>query len=131
MIDKALTVQVTCPENPDLTWEKAVVMIQKMKKTRGEVLSRITTIQKSNEHLEREQPPSYEEAVASTPQTYSDLANALNNMSVDSVDTGDAIEAEVVFMYENVKLYFVSGNGEVSSTLSPQTLKIILVEGDL
>ncbi|XP_008201219.1 protein spartin isoform X1 [Tribolium castaneum] len=132
LIDSALRVQITCPENPDFTWEKTVLMIQKMKKTRGEVLSRITCIQKSHEEFEsREQPPSYEEAIASTPtetpQTYNDLANALNRMTVD---TGMTMEAEVMFMYENVKLYFISPNGEVSSTLTPQTLKITLVEND-
>ncbi|XP_063911841.1 protein spartin isoform X2 [Zophobas morio] len=135
LIDSALAIQVTCPENPDLTWEKAVVMIQKMKKTRGEIMSRITSIQCSNDHFDhREQPPSYEEAMASTPtetpQTYSDLATALNQMTVSSVNTDTAMEAEVVYMYENVKLYFVSASGEVSSTLVPQTLKIILVENE-
>jgi spartin len=131
-IDKALRIQVTCPANPDFTWERAVVMIQKMKKTRGEVLSRITCIQKSNQTFEsREQPPSYEEAMASTPvetpQTYNDLANALEHMTVKSNVT---MEAEVMYMYENVKLYFISPDGEVSSTLKPQTLKITLVENE-
>jgi spartin len=131
-IDKALRIQVTCPANPDFTWERAVVMIQKMKKTRGEVLSRITCIQKSNQTFEsREQPPSYEEAMASTPvetpQTYNDLANALEHMTVKSNVT---MEAEVMYMYENVKLYFISPDGEVSSTLKPQTLKITLVESN-
>lgn len=92
-------------------------------------MSRITQIQKSHEVETREQPPSYEEAVASTPtetpQTYNDLANALNQITID---TDMTMEAEVMFMYENVKLYFISPSGEVSSTLTPQTLKITLVE---
>lgn len=137
IIDSALSVQVTCPENPDISWEKAIVMIQKMKKTRGEVLSRINSIQISDEPEEpREQPPSYDEAMASTPtsstpQTYNDLANALHQMTISNVDTDSTMEAEVVYMYDNVKLYFISSSGEVSSTLVPQTLKIILVESML
>ncbi|RZC41035.1 Senescence and/or MIT domain containing protein [Asbolus verrucosus] len=135
LIDEALRIQVTCPENPEFTWEKAVVMIQKMKKTRAEVLTRINCIQKSTEQYESvEHPPSYEEAMASTPtetpQTYNELASALNRLTIDTIDTNTPMEAEVVYMYEGVKLYFISPAGEVSSTLRPQTLKIILVDNE-
>lgn len=132
LIDETLSIQVTCPEHPDFTWEKTCLMIQKLKKTRAEVLTRINTIQESATPEIMEAPPSYEEAIANspvgtptTPQTYNDLACALNHLKVDS---NVEMEAEVVYIYEGVKLYFISPNGEVSSTLAPQTLKIILVE---
>lgn len=123
---------MTCPAEPDISWEKAVVMIQKMKKTRGEVLTRIHSIQQTNEVFDPpESPPSYDEAMGntppSTPHTYNDLAAALNQLSV--VD-GIPMEAGVVFIYDEVRLFFISSNGEVSSTMKPQTLKITLVENE-
>jgi hypothetical protein len=34
LIDKALSIPIECPSNPDLSWEKASMMLQKMKKTK-------------------------------------------------------------------------------------------------
>jgi hypothetical protein len=34
LIDKALSIPIECPSNPDFTWEKASVMLQKMKRTK-------------------------------------------------------------------------------------------------
>lgn len=133
LIDQALNVQVQCPENPDITWEKACVMIQKVKKTRAEVLLRINSIQSSpnfSMEIEAESPPTYEEAMSSSedeyPRTYRDLATALSELSVDP---NQKLEEDIIYFYEGVRLYFISPNGEVLSTKEPQPLKISLVQG--
>ncbi|XP_072386300.1 protein spartin [Diabrotica undecimpunctata] len=133
LIDEALSIQVQCPENPDITWEKARVMIQKIKKTRAEVITRINCIQGSSSaysSILSEDPPSYEEAMSSTddegPVTYKDLATALRDLSVDP---NQNIQEEVVYTHDNVRVYFISPNGEVVSTLQPEVLTISLVRG--
>lgn len=133
LIDQALNVQVQCPDNPDITWEKACGMIQKIKKTRAEVLLRINSIQSAPDFIpevQEEMPPSYEEAMSSSedevPRTYRDLAAALNELSIDP---NQKIKEDVIYTYEGVRLYFISPNGEVLSTQEPQLLKISLVQG--
>lgn len=76
-----------------------------------------------------DQPPSYEEATQ-TPKTYRELADALYKIDIDS-DLTVQVKPEVIFMYDGVTLYFISGEEKVSSSLEPQTLKIILVEDEV
>lgn len=128
-----MSIQVQCPEDPDITWEKACVMIQKIKKTRAEVLTRINCIQGSynfESDISIEDPPSYDEAMASSddegPRTYKDLATALQELSVDP---NQNLKEAVVYVHDNVRVYFISPSAEVLSTLQPETLKISLVEG--
>lgn len=135
LIDEALSIQVQCPDNPDITWEKATVMIQKIKKTRAEVLTRISSIQRSSSFVPEvppEDPPSYEEAIASASSdeersmTYGELATALQDMSIS---TNQSISEQIIYTHDNVRLYFISPNGEVLSTQLPETLRISLVQG--
>lgn len=109
-------------------------MIQKIKKTRAEVLLRINSIQSSpsfEHNILEERPPSYEEAISSSedelPRTYRDLATALNQLSIDP---NQRIEEDIIYTYDGVRLYFISPNGEVLSTHEPQLLKISLVQGN-
>lgn len=110
-------------------------MIQKIKKTRGEVLTRISCIQRSSGFVPEvipEDPPSYEEAIASAssdeevPMTYRDLATALQDISFSP---NQRMSEELIYMHDNVRLYFISPNGEVLSTQLPETLRILLVQG--
>ncbi|XP_023018570.2 spartin [Leptinotarsa decemlineata] len=133
LIDEALRIQVQCPDNPDITWEKACVMIQKIKKARAEVLTRINSIQASAETSStppEESPPSYEEVVSSSedeaPKTYQDLATALRELSIDP---NQNMQEEVIYTHDNIRVYFISPNGEVTSTRNPEVMKISLVEG--
>lgn len=132
LIDQALNVQVQCPENPDESWEKACGMIKKIKRTRAEVLLRINSIQSSSSFPQatQEDPPSYEEAISSPedepPRTYMDLATALNELNANQ---NQGIQENVIYIYEEVRLYFISPNGEVLSTQEPQVLKISLIQG--
>ncbi|PNF22291.1 hypothetical protein B7P43_G02904 [Cryptotermes secundus] len=114
LIDKALSIPIECPSSPDLTWEKASVMLQKMKKTKKEVLCRIADVQVTPKPPVVP-PPSYEEAVAcprspiagasSQPlSTYYDLGVALQELKVE---TG-AKTAELIYIQEKCGhlLYF-------------------------
>lgn len=108
-------------------------MIQKIKKTRAEVLIRINCIQSSPSFvldISHEDPPSYDEAISSSeeeiPRTYNDLATALQELSVDP---NQKMHEEIIYTHDNVRLYFISPSGEVLSTREPQTLTISLVEG--
>ncbi|XP_076258328.1 spartin isoform X2 [Rhynchophorus ferrugineus] len=70
-----------------------------------------------------------EEAMSSAevPTTYKDLAKALQELSVDP---NQHLYEEIIYQYEGVRLYFLSPDREVLTTLEPQLLKISLVQGD-
>lgn len=129
LIDRCLDISITFPENPDQDWDNACKMIQKMKKTRGEVLTRINCIQTSPQFVhDIPPPPSYEEAIATQvpPRTYNELAVALNNIESANYDRN----AEILYTHDNVQMYYISPDGNVLSSSAPQTLNIFLVEGD-
>ncbi|XP_066999747.1 protein spartin [Anabrus simplex] len=132
-LDRALSIPIECPSNPDITWEKAGAMVQKMKKTRKEVLSRICDAQ-TNQNFAVVPPPTYEEATSgshtsispSSLQTYSDLGAALQNLKIN---TG-AQSATILFAHDNVRVYFISPDGNVLSTSEPDTLYIVQLEDE-
>lgn len=160
LIDKALSITVECPESPDFTWEKACSMLDKLKKTKKEVLIRIADSQvQPLPEFQHEPPPSYEEAISSPsytslqspsgacslssisssgpshmhsrslspnslPLTYSELGEALRNLKVE---TG-AQSAQVIFSFDNVRLYFISPNGIVSAPSQPNQLRVLQLE---
>lgn len=138
IMDRALNIRIECPSNPDVSWERACVMMQKMKKTRKEVLCRIADSQKSSEpSLNSSLPPSYDEAMSAssssnngtTPSqilTYSELGAALQNLKVE---TG-AHSAHVLYTYPNVRIYFISRDGTVNAASEPDTLKIVELEDE-
>lgn len=115
-------------------------MIQKMKKTRAEVLTRINSIQSSDTFEPREPPPSYDEAMAScssassttssnsAPRTYKELATALENLNVESQSLYN--HTSIIYTHDNVRLYMISPTGQVLSTTGPETLTIAAIEGN-
>lgn len=130
MIDRCLDIPVTFPDNPDLQWENMCNMIQKMKKTRGEVLTRINCLQSSPNYVNDVPPPTYEEVIAneaSTVKTYNELAVALSNIEITDYEGN----AEIIYTHDNVQIYFISPGGEVLSTCDPQTLNIVLLESKI
>nr|XP_018896099.1 PREDICTED: spartin isoform X3 [Bemisia tabaci] len=70
-LKKAFELRVECPSNPDLSWEKACVMLQKMKKSRKDIESRLSAVKSAIAAVDLAPPPSYEEAIRlpSTPST--------------------------------------------------------------
>lgn len=119
-------------------------MIQKMKKTRAEVLTRINSIQSASEFVFVEPPPSYDEAMASsseavassssstspgeTPRTYKELASALDNLQVESKALYN--RTTILYTHDNVRLYIISPTGQTLSTSEPETLTIATIEGE-
>lgn len=109
-------------------------MIQKMKRTRAEVLTRINCIQSSPNFtpVPPPAPPTYDEAVgvdaANKPQTYVELAAELENIKVGSLD--NLIDrADIIYSLENVRLYYIAPSGDVTALSEGHTLRIALVEG--
>lgn len=128
IIDQTLAIQIACPENPDHTWEKAILMIQKMKKMRAEILMRINSIQDLLPSPDT--PPSYEEATGTEsnfPKTYMDLANALEHIKIEP-DLN--IYSDVIYKHDNVKIYFISSDGTVQLYSEPETMTIALTQGE-
>lgn len=81
-------------------------------------------------------PPSYEEAVAcprsptggasSQPLvTYHDLGVALREMKVET----ESETVQLIYIQENVCIYFISSDGSVSTPSEPETLQIVQLEG--
>lgn len=135
-INNALSIRVTCPDNPDSSWEKARLMITKMMKTSTEVSLRIDTLQSTLPKTPKlESPPSYEEVVLtdnssvdgntnSVPKSYAELSAELEQFE-NEVNFYSA----VIYTQDNVKLYFISGSGIASSYPEPETLTVALTEG--
>lgn len=83
-------------------------------------------------------PPTYEEAMSSPSsngniestqslKTYHDLGVALQNLKVE---TG-AQKAEILYVQDNVNIYFISSDGSVTTpSKEPETLKIFILEDD-
>ncbi|XP_044734878.1 protein spartin isoform X2 [Chrysoperla carnea] len=146
IIDKVLNIHVECPEKTDETWVEACGMIQKMKRTRAEIIKRIASIQSSTEQqpstsgtvatkvaTPADPPPSYEEAVSesssATPHTYSELASALENLKIEPTAT-DTRELALVYAQDNVRVYFISPDGTVVSFNNLETLNIYVAVGE-
>lgn len=128
-IDKALNIIITCPENPDQHWEETCNMVKKMKRTRAEVLTRINRITSAPSYVHQDPPPSYEDTMSTTsggsnPRTYSELAEALDNLHVDTPQG----QAEIVYTQDGVKMYFIAPNGTVQSTTDAMNLNIAMIE---
>jgi hypothetical protein len=104
--------------------------------SRKEVLCRIADTQVTPAPPLVPPPPSYEEAMADVRSpgaeassrpllTYYDLGVALQELKVE---TG-AETAELLYIQENVRIYFISPDGTVSAPLEPETLQIVQLEG--
>lgn len=158
LIDKALSATVECPESPDFTWEKACSMLDKLKKTRKEVLIRVADSQVQRfPEFQVEPPPSYEEAISSpsyTPVQSPSAACSLssesslgpshsrslspNSLPLTCSELGEALRslkvetgaqsAQVIYSVDSVRLYFISPNGIVSAPSQPNQLRILQLE---
>lgn len=139
-IDDTLTIQVSCPENPDITWKKAGLMIQKMKKTREEVSLRIESLKTTLPHDSEVKPLSpCEEAASSTDESSVDgnknsVSKSYAELSaeLEQYNLGSEVNfySEIIYTEDNVKLYFISGNGVVSSYSEPDVLTVAITKGE-
>ncbi|KAJ1529901.1 hypothetical protein ONE63_006631 [Megalurothrips usitatus] len=160
-IERALLLPVIAPPIPNLSWERAEVILQKLTKDQEEVKTKIAALRASCASTSSNpSPPSYDEAMglnndadasvvahaAPALRTYRELGEALNTLKrsyralignaptskscdriqVDQID-GDA---EVIFAYDSVRLYFISPDGTVSSSSEPEKMCIVQYTDD-
>lgn len=129
LIDGVLNIPVSVPEgsdNIDDSWKKACEMIHKIKRTRIELLQRISAL--SVQYPPESAMEMDENAVADfskRPRTQTELATEIATMQ-GAHDT----KLELIFLCENVRLYRISGTGEVSTTSEDCILSIFFLPED-
>lgn len=146
-MDHALSLPIVRPPNPNISWERAGIITEKLQKSREDVKNKVVTLKSrvASSSALPSSPPSYEEAMgmdasksdeaaagtSSEPQaglavspalrTYRELGQALHTLRVNE----EAGDAEVIFAYDNVLLYFISPDGSVSSSNEPERMIIV------
>lgn len=132
VIDSALSTPVELPEATDDTWEDACKKIHKMKRTRGELIQRITTlsanIHKVNTQVDKQSAEGEQQNIIKRPRTYTELARALQNMNGEDVASINVLE--LLFSCDGVKMYHIERNGDVTSSNEDSTFRIVKIEGD-
>uniref|UniRef100_A0A8W7P2I8 Senescence domain-containing protein n=1 Tax=Anopheles coluzzii TaxID=1518534 RepID=A0A8W7P2I8_ANOCL len=133
-IDETLALPVEVPDlevqgpQADETWQQAVAMIHKLKRTRGEVLQRVGQLGGNGS---AEAGGGAENGTGQRPWTYTELAMALRDMSdAATADESDADRLELLFSCDGVQVYYIEPDGVVSRTMADSTLRIVRIEGD-
>lgn len=129
LIDEALATPVALPEDPDQideTWNSALKMIQRLKRTRAELVQRVGALSPTTS-----EPTISMEARApeTRPRTFSELAEDLTNMELNMDQLPSVLE--LLFLCEGVKLYHISSAGGVTTTSENCTLRIIRIDQDV
>lgn len=134
LIDEALNVQVAVPEDAttlDESWNEACKMIHKMKRTRGEVMQRLTTLGQKNTAAPHSCDIS-DGASGSTsshdnngmrPRTYFELSEELRK--IRHKETSSVKSMELLFSCEGVKLFYIADTGNVTTSSEDSTLRIV------
>lgn len=142
LIDDALATPVALPDDPaatenDQSWSVALEMIQKMKRTRAELLQRIgvlselgtKTIEDEVEVDDLMDDTEADSNAPKRPRTFMELAEALQNLEYNSVVLPSVFE--LLFACDGVTLYHINVNGEVSTTDESSTLRIVRLDQGL
>ncbi|XP_052902110.1 protein spartin isoform X2 [Anopheles moucheti] len=133
-IDETLALPVEVPDlqvqgpQADESWQQAIAMIHKLKRTRGEVLQRIGQL--GGNGTEGGDSGSQENSTGQRPWTYTELAMALKDMSEESTDETKVSQLELLFSCDGVHVYYIEPDGVVSRTMADSTLRIVRIEGD-
>ncbi|XP_053659305.1 protein spartin [Anopheles marshallii] len=133
-IDETLALPVEVPDlqvqgpQADESWQQAVAMIHKLKRTRGEVLQRIGQL--GGNGTEGGDSGSSENSTGQRPWTYTELAMALKDMSEESTGETNVSQLELLFSCDGVHVYYIEPDGVVSRTMADSTLRIVRIEGD-
>jgi hypothetical protein len=93
---------------------------------RKDVVNRLTQLRQTpfaNLQLPAD-PPSYEEATSPT-SPYASVSNALNQIRLDKM----IADADILYKQENVRVYFIAPDGNVSSLSEPLPLIIARIQG--
>lgn len=143
LIDDALATPVALPDDPiatenDQSWSIALEMIQKMKRTRAELIQRIGVLsEQSSQTIDDEvevndlidETDVNSDIRQQRPRTFMELAEALQNLEYNSAVLPNVLE--LLFSCDGVTLYHINVNGEVSTTDESSTLRIIRLDQDL
>lgn len=136
IIDEALAIPVGVPDDPtelDETWQQACKMIHKIKRTRAEVVQRISTLTIKYPSPTEETPAFDELASEATnsdkrPRTYAELAIALNNMEHSENAKPDTLQ--LIFVCDSVKFYHIGIDGKVTTNSENSILRILSLDED-
>lgn len=136
LIDEGLNVQVAVPDDLtqlDGSWSDACNMIHKMKRTRGEVLQRLTTLGQKHQLVDVCDVSDGASSIASSsspmrPRTYFELSEELRTMRNDKKSI-DAMG--LLFSCEGVKLFYISDTGSVTTSSEDSVLRIVEVAENL
>lgn len=134
LIDEALITPVALPENEDTldeTWAQALKMIQKMKRSRADVVLRVGAL--TNQLDPRDETAAVIEpnvaSVEGRPRTFGELGEALKHLQYTDDDVPNTLE--LLFLCDGVKLYHIAPSGEVTTADDSSTLRIVRLEQDV
>ncbi|KAF4523403.1 hypothetical protein B566_EDAN007874 [Ephemera danica] len=139
-IDKALNIYL---ENvPHLFWDNYYENVVKMKGTRKQMLSRLADLQNPGVADSAESqfeptapsagraPPSYDEAMSTSGSSNGEVASPYSQLADNLRQLRTEVEGTVLYVQENVRMYFISPDGNVGSLSSPTTLTIAQYQDD-
>lgn len=157
LIDQALETPVGLPGDADdqqvfeldETWDQACLMVQKMRRTRGELLQRIATLSTKAQAsplatVAEEQDEEFVLAVdcsaapaaasATTaaaasgerPWTHSELSKVLQQTVIESAE----MPLQLIYTCDGVRLYHITAGGDVSTSVENSVLRILCMPGN-
>lgn len=129
----------------DETWDQACQMVQKMRRTRGELLQRIATL--SAKAASTNALPTVDDgdeefvqavdcsvvASASTgerPWSHSELSNALQVTPDQTTVDGAEAPLQLIYTCAGVRLYHITADGDVSTSVENSMLRILCMAGN-
>lgn len=127
LIDRLLGVVIEFPDEypDDPTWEEGCSIIEKVKQAKKEILMRTEAVSKG---LSKSGKPMALSTDSSRPQTYQDLANALQQLKDMEKHKAEALE--LLFACDHIKFYSICQNGDVCLLSDENTLRIVRMEKD-
>lgn len=138
LVDEALATPVALPENMeevDDTWRMGLQIVQNLKRMRAEILRHISILAPSSSAEEGAKclPPLTQTSKSlNRPRTFSELAQALQNLEYHAIDEGNLPNVlELLFSCDGIKLYYIASTGEVTTTDESSTLRIIRLDQDV
>ncbi|XP_058059997.1 protein spartin [Anopheles bellator] len=155
-IDETLALPVEVPQGPvdtgdgsqrqlasDESWQQAIAMIHKLKRTRGEVLQRVGQLGGGAGDAASEDGGTLSSSAGQRPWTYTELAMALREMSSrpseppenrdgeeSSSSSSSSSRLELLFSCPGVQVYYIEPDGVVSHSMADSTLRIVRIEAD-
>ncbi|XP_035795216.1 protein spartin-like isoform X2 [Anopheles albimanus] len=132
--------QPTGAATEDDSWQKAIAMIHKLKRTRGEVLQRVGQLggNSSTSSTATAADNGQPQLNGQRPWTYTELAMALRDMSCPAGGEEEDVPREghwsagleLLFSCPGVQVYYIEPDGVVSQTMTDSTLRIVRIEAD-